>query len=144
MTATDPVVRAGELLAAFNSLVEPAVRAGWWSPGLLPTGLIVLETVGRHSGRPRRVPVAATLLDGCVFVATVLGARSQWMANLIARPEVRYWLGGRVHTGRARVFAPGTPPPSTEGLPPIARLFADGALPGAMLFGWTVAVITGE
>jgi hypothetical protein len=61
-----------------------------------------------------------------------------------SRPDVRYWLGGREHRGRARVFAPGAPPPSTEGLPPVARLVADGVVPAAALCGWTVAVIADE
>ena len=74
-------------------------------------------------------------------VSTLRGARSQWVRNLRARREVRYWLGGRARRGRARLFAPGAPPPPTDGLPPFARAVADALLPPATLFGWTFAVI---
>ncbi|HEV8440451.1 MAG TPA: nitroreductase/quinone reductase family protein [Methylomirabilota bacterium] len=131
-----------EFFRALNALVEPAVRAGCGSPGLLPTGMIVLETTGVTSGQPRRVPLLATIFDGCVFVSTALGPRARWVKNLTARPEVRYWVGGREQRGRARVFAPGVSPPSTTGLPPFARAVADGLLPPATAFGWTFAVIT--
>jgi len=133
-----------ELFRALNALVEPWVRAGCGSPGLFPTGLIVLETTGAKSGQPRRVPLLATVFDGCVFIATVRGPRSLWVRNLAAEPRVRYWVAGREHRGLARVFRPGEPLPDTEGLPPFARAAADGVLPPATLWGWTFAVITPE
>ena len=46
-----------EFFRTLNLLVEPAVRAGCGSPGIAPTGLIVLETKGRHTGIPYRTPV---------------------------------------------------------------------------------------
>src|SRR5512144_2594821 len=73
-----------DLYRAVNAVVEPLVRAGFASPGLLPTGLIVLETTGARSGQPRRVPLVATIFDGCVFLATVRGARSLWITNVVA------------------------------------------------------------
>jgi F420H(2)-dependent quinone reductase len=39
------------------------VRAGCGSPGLLPAGMVVLETTGAKSGLPRRVPLLATVLE---------------------------------------------------------------------------------
>jgi deazaflavin-dependent oxidoreductase (nitroreductase family) len=133
-----------ELFRALNALVEPWVRAGCGSPGLFPTGLIVLETTGAKSGEPRRVPLLATVFDGCVFIATVRGPRSLWVRNLAAQPRARYWVAGREHRGIARVFRPGEPLPYTAGLPPFARAAADGLLPPATLWGWTVAVIAPE
>ena len=81
-----------EFFRTLNALVEPAVRAGCASPGLLPTGMVVLETMGAKSGRLRRVPVLATVLEGCLFVGTAWGDRSQWLRNLRAEPRVRFWL----------------------------------------------------
>jgi len=133
-----------EFFRALNALVEPAVRAGCASPGLLPTGMVVLETTGAKSGRPRRVPLLATVLEGCLFVGTVRGVRSQWLRNLRAEQRVRYWLAGHEHRGAAVVFAEGAPRPATQRLPPLARAVADGLLPAGTACGWQFAVITPE
>ena len=133
-----------DFFRALNAVVEPAVRAGCGSPGLLPTGLIVLETTGARSKQPRRVPLLATVFDGCVFIATVRGARSLWVRNLVAEPRARCWVAGREHRGLARIFRPGGPPPDTAGLPLFARAAADGLLPPATLYGWTFVVIGPE
>jgi len=130
-----------EFFRTLNIVVEPLVRAGCGSPGILPTGLIVLETTGARSGQPRRIPLVATVFDRCVFLSTVRGDRSQWVRNIAADPAVRYWLAGREERGRARLFAPGRPLPSTEGMPVFARTVAESLLPPATLFGWCFAVI---
>jgi hypothetical protein len=64
-----------EFFRTLNALVEPAVRAGCASPGLFPTGMVLLETTGAKSGLPRRVPLLATVLEGCLFVGTARGDR---------------------------------------------------------------------
>jgi deazaflavin-dependent oxidoreductase (nitroreductase family) len=133
-----------EFFATLNALVEPAVRAGCASPGLLPTGLVLLETTGAKSGQPRRVPLLATVLEGCLFVGTACGDRSQWLRNLRAEPRVRYWLAGHEHRGAALVFAEGAPRPATQMLPPLARAVAEGLLPAATAWGWQFAVINPE
>ncbi len=130
-----------EFFRTLNALVGPAVRAGCASPGLLPTGMVVLETTGAKSGRPRRVPLLATVLEGCLFVGTARGARSQWLRNLRAEQRVRYWLAGREHRGTAFVFAEGAPRPATQMLPPLARAVAEGLVPAATACGWQFAVI---
>jgi deazaflavin-dependent oxidoreductase (nitroreductase family) len=130
-----------ELFRTLNAIVEPAVRTGCGSPGLVPTGLIVLETTGAKSGQRRRTPVLATVFDGCVFVGTVRGDRSLWMKNLRAEPRAHCWIAGRPHAGRARLFIPGEPPPTTSDLPALARAAADAFLSPATSFGWTFAVI---
>jgi deazaflavin-dependent oxidoreductase (nitroreductase family) len=141
--STTPTGRMeSDFFRALNALMEPAVRAGYGSPGLVPTGLVVLETAGRKSGEPRRVPLVGTLFDGCLFVGTMRGPQSQWMANVRADSRVRYWVLGREYRGRAVVIAPGGPPPATNALPPLARGVVEGLLPSATPFGWSFAVIT--
>jgi deazaflavin-dependent oxidoreductase (nitroreductase family) len=130
-----------EFFRTLNALVEPAVRAGCASPGLLPTGMVVLETTGAKSGLPRRVPLLATILEGCLFVGTARGARSQWLRNLRAEQRVRYWLAGREHGGAALLFGEGAPRPATQMLPPLARAVAEGLLLAATACGWQFAVI---
>jgi len=139
--ATPPRGLETDFFRALNALIEPAVRAGCGSPGLMPTGLVVIETTGAQSGRPRRVPLLATVLDGCVFVSTVRGPRSAWVGNLRAHPEVRYWLAGRERRGHAVLLAPGAPSPEVDRLPPLARAVAQGLLAPATAVGWTFAVI---
>jgi len=133
-----------EFFGTLNVLVEAAVRAGCASPGLLPTGMVLLETTGAKSGLPRRVPLLATVLEGCLFIGTARGARSQWLRNLRAEPRVRYWLAGREHGGAAFLFAEGPPRPATQMLPPLARAVAEGLLPAATACGWQFAVISPE
>src|SRR3984893_11177165 len=133
-----------EFFGALNALVEAAVRAGCASPGLLPTGMVLLETTGAKSGQTRRVPLLATVLEGCLCVGTACGDRSQWLRNLRAEPSVRYWLAGHEHRGAALVFGEGTPPPATRMLPPLARAVAEGLLPAATAWGWQFAVINPE
>ncbi len=131
-----------EFFRAFNALVEPWVRAGCGSPGLLPAGLVVLETTGAKSGLPRCVPLLATVLEGCLFVGTARGGRSHWLRNLRAEPRVRYWLAGREHKGTAFVFAEGAPRPATQMLPALVRALAEGLLPAATACGWQFVVIS--
>ena len=113
-----------ELFRTLNSLIEPAVRAGYGFPGIASTGLIVLETQGRRTGIPYRTPILATLIGDYLLIATILGERSQWIKNARMAPDVRYWLCGRVRGARALVFTPDDSPPDIQGLPPLARCIA--------------------
>lgn len=79
-----------DFFRCINSVVEPLVRIGFGSPRLWPTGLIVVETQGRKSGRTLNVPLLATRLGALVLVSTVRSRRSQWVKNLAAHPHVRY------------------------------------------------------
>jgi hypothetical protein len=106
-----------EFFRTLNALVEPAVRAGCAAPGLVPTGMIVLETTGAKTGRAARVPLMTTVLEGCPFVGTTQGDRAQWLRNLRADQRVRYWLAGREHRGTALVFAAGIPHPRPRCFP---------------------------
>jgi deazaflavin-dependent oxidoreductase (nitroreductase family) len=90
---------------ALTALTEPLVRGGIGSPTVCPTGVILLETTGRRSGRPHRTPVLAYEGDGYLPVSTTR-ARSDWMKNLRAHPSVRYWLRGARHDAEAFVFGP--------------------------------------
>jgi deazaflavin-dependent oxidoreductase (nitroreductase family) len=127
-----------------NAFVEPLVMRGCASPGLLPTGLTVLETRGRKSGEPRRTPLSASVIDGHVVVSTYRGRRSEWVRNALAEPSVRYWLGGRERAGRATILAQSGPEPVLDGLPDLVRALAEGPLRAAMALGWAFAIIRPE
>jgi len=90
-----------------NRVVEPVVRAGVGSPRMVPSGFIVLETVGRKTGKVRRSPLAATRFGEYVIVATFRGDRSLWVFNLAAQPRTKYWVGGKRRDARAFVMVEG-------------------------------------
>lgn len=92
---------------ALNSVLTPLAESGLLAPGMIPAGLIVLETTGWRSGRTHRTPLMAAALGDCLIVSTVRGRRSHWVKNLIAQPDVRYWSGDRSRDVRAYVAAPG-------------------------------------
>ena len=149
MTTPAPSVRPfanmeADFFRTLNACVEPAVRAGFASPGLIPVGLVVLETIGAKTGTPRPVPLVATLLEGCLFVSTVRGRQSRWMRNLQAHPRIRYWIAGQEHAGVAHVFEGNESPASADALPPLTRAVATQMLARGTAWGWTFAVIQPE
>jgi len=56
--------RFGGILRRLNARVESRIRFGFASPGILPAGLIVLETTGRRSGQVYRTPLLASMAPG--------------------------------------------------------------------------------
>jgi deazaflavin-dependent oxidoreductase (nitroreductase family) len=137
---TSPAVFERELSRALNQFIEPAVRSGCASPGVFPTGLIVLETRGRVTGQPRSVPLFAALIEDHVLVSTLRGNRSQWIRNLSVNPGVRYWLGGQAHDADALVFSASDAKPDLGGLPPAVRCAAESLGPAEAL-GWAFALL---
>jgi deazaflavin-dependent oxidoreductase (nitroreductase family) len=93
-----------EFFRMLNRVVEPLVRRGVGSPRLLPSGLIVLETKGRKTGRRIRSPLAATEIGEYVIVGTFRGDRSHWVLNLAAEPHAQYWVRGRARNAKAFVM----------------------------------------
>lgn len=96
-----------------NRVLEPTIRAGIGSPWLVPVGAVVLETVGRKSGRVYNVPVLVSEFRGVLVVSTVRG-RSQWIKNVAAQPAIGVWLRGGRRDCRAYVVTGGEM--RTEGL----------------------------
>jgi deazaflavin-dependent oxidoreductase (nitroreductase family) len=123
-----------------NRVIEPIAESGCFSPVFWPTGLVVLETTGRRTGKPHRNPVLAMLMDGHLIVRTFRGERSDWFNNLRANPRVAYWAGGERIAARATVHAPGEEC-STEGLPPFAAAGVAAAGLAVELMGWRFAVL---
>jgi deazaflavin-dependent oxidoreductase (nitroreductase family) len=84
----------------FNKLVLAAARAG------LPTpSVVILETVGRRSGQPRRVPVTRMLDGDTLWIVTEHGRKAAYVRNIEANPRVRVRAGRRWRTGTATVLA---------------------------------------
>ena len=123
-----------------NSVVEPLVRAGFGSPLLWPTGAIVLETTGRNTGQSFNIPLLATRMGDLVVVSTYR-RRSQWVKNLAASTETRYWMGGRSHEATALVITPDRDSSSSDTLPPNAACLAAFLQQQSQLFGISFAIL---
>ena len=97
-----------EIFNRINQVIEPVVRAGFGNPILWPTGAIVVETTGRKSGRKINLPVLATRIGDWVIFSTIR-RDAQWLKNLAANPNVRYWLAGQSHEAKALIVTPEQP-----------------------------------
>jgi len=67
-----------------------------------PAGYGVLTTTGRKTGKTRRRCVRAVRRDHKVYIVAIKGARTGWLKNVLANPEVRLRIGGGAFAGIAR------------------------------------------
>lgn len=65
--------------------------------------VILLTTIGRKSGLPRRTAVSAMRLPDRFVVFSGFGVQSNWYRNLLANPEVIVRYGHQCWRARARV-----------------------------------------
>ena len=82
-----------------NPVVRAAVRLG------LPLPLVViLETRGRKSGLPRRIPVGKALEGDTLWIVAEHGRKASYVRNIEADPHVRVRVGRTWRPGIARVL----------------------------------------
>ncbi len=129
-----------KFFSGFNQIAEPLIRAGFGNPILWPTGTIVVETIGRKSGRKIKIPVLATKLGEIIIFGTVR-QNSQWLKNLIATPEVCYWYAGQKREAIASIIAPGGKA-LLEKLPPQTDCLIGLLRTQSRLFGISFAILT--
>jgi len=121
-----------------NQIVEPLLLAGFGAPLLSPMGAIVVETRGRTTGQRSNVPLMAAVFGDVVVVSTVR-RRSNWLKNLVAHPEVRYWLGAREI--EATAFAVGHGIELPNDLPARISCLVDLLTRHSGLFGTSFAIL---
>jgi deazaflavin-dependent oxidoreductase (nitroreductase family) len=85
-----------------NRLVNPGVRR-MLEHARLP-GWALLETTGRRSGLPRRVPLGDGLRGAAFWIVTEHGYAADYVKNIQADPRVRVKARGRWRTGTARIL----------------------------------------
>jgi deazaflavin-dependent oxidoreductase (nitroreductase family) len=69
--------------------------------GVRASLVVELETIGRKSGEPRRVPLAGRADDTGVWVISQHGRRAGWAYNIAANPQVRVRIDDQWRSGTA-------------------------------------------
>lgn len=84
-------------------VINPVVRRllDWGVPG---TGSALLETTGRRSGVPRRVPVGNGLRGDEFWIITEHGWSADYVKNIQKDPRVRVKVGRRWRSGTAHIL----------------------------------------
>jgi deazaflavin-dependent oxidoreductase (nitroreductase family) len=84
-------------------LVNPIVRR-MLERGIAPRTHALLETVGRTSGRLRRVPVGNGLRGDTFWIVTEHGYAADYVKNIQRNPRVRVKVGRRWREGTAHLL----------------------------------------
>ena len=84
-------------------LLNPVVRRAL-EAGVAPRGWALLETTGRRSGRPRRVPVGNGLRGEHFWIVAEHSRHADYVRNIERDPRVRVKVGRRWHEGTAHVL----------------------------------------
>ena len=86
-----------EVVRAYQRFTMPFFRV---LCGIAP-GFGVVETVGRRSGKPRRVPVGGRLDGDAFWIVAGEGRRAHYVCNIKANPHVRVKFLGSWRSGTA-------------------------------------------
>jgi deazaflavin-dependent oxidoreductase (nitroreductase family) len=62
------------------------------SQALSRGGVIDITTVGRQSGKPRRIEIVYHNIDGRIYISGMPGFPRGWLANLAANPHFTFHL----------------------------------------------------
>ena len=82
-----------------NPIVRTAARLG------IPLPLVViLETRGRKSGQPRRIPVGKAITGDTLWIVAEHGRHAGYVRNIEANPQVRVMVAGHWRTGTAHLL----------------------------------------
>jgi deazaflavin-dependent oxidoreductase (nitroreductase family) len=84
-------------------LVNPVVR-GLLERGLMPRTHALLETTGRKSGQPRRVPLGNGLRGDTFWIVTEHGRQADYVKNIEKDPRVRVKVGRTWRSGTAHLL----------------------------------------
>jgi deazaflavin-dependent oxidoreductase (nitroreductase family) len=84
-------------------LLNPLMRR-LLEAGVVPRGWALLETTGRRSGEPRRVPVGNGLRGGHFWIVAEHGRHANYVRNIERDPRVRVKIGRRWLTGTAHLL----------------------------------------
>jgi deazaflavin-dependent oxidoreductase (nitroreductase family) len=104
------------------------------SPPYTRKNAIIIETVGRRSGKRRRLPVGFLEEDGKLIVVVEDGLHAAWVRNALARDgQLRVFLHGRWRDARLQP-RPGDPEPYLRRMNKVHAAFvhAESSVPGVV------------
>jgi deazaflavin-dependent oxidoreductase (nitroreductase family) len=82
-----------------NPVVKLAAKVG-----VRPPRVVVLETVGHKSGKPRRTPVGARSDGQTLWIVSEHGRNAAYIRNIDANPRVRVQMRGGWQGGTAQLL----------------------------------------
>lgn len=68
-------------------------------------GVLLLTTRGRKTGNPHTIGLQYELIDGCFYVGSADGERSDWYRNLVVDPHVNVQVGAHQFKAIAELVA---------------------------------------
>ena len=87
-----------QLIRAWQRYVlNPAVRV-LLAIGVVPLGISLLETTGRHSGKPRRNPVGEGRQGETFWIIAEHGHQANYVRNMASNPHVRVKIRAGLRT----------------------------------------------
>ena len=93
-------------------LLNPPVKF-LFAIGVAPPGRALLETTGRKTGKPRRIPVGNGLVGRQFWIIAEHGQKAAYVRNMADNPRVRLklreGLRARWHTGTAHLLSDDDP-----------------------------------
>ncbi len=98
------MAKRGAMRFVTNRLLNPVVRR-LLERGLWPRTQALLETTGRNTGSPRRVPVGNGLRGDSFWIVTEHGYAADYVKNILKQPRVRVKVGRRWYEGMAQIVA---------------------------------------
>ena len=82
-----------------NPIARPLLDRGLW-----PRTQALLETTGRKTGLPRRVPIGNGLRGDSFWIVTEHGYAADYVKNIQHDPRVRVKVDGRWYDGTAQLL----------------------------------------
>lgn len=97
-------LKTGPIGKAANAITVWGIRLGIGRPPYTRGNALIIETVGRRSGRRRRIPVGYIEEDGKLIVVVEDGARADWVRNAQHHGGLRVFHRGRWRDAQLRLI----------------------------------------
>jgi deazaflavin-dependent oxidoreductase (nitroreductase family) len=137
-TSTAPRPRSTRLQRTLRGIGKPLrmwpLLVGLPSPPYTRQNAIIIETIGRRSGKRRRLPVGFLEEDGKLIVVVEDGLHAAWVRNALARDgQLRVFLHGRWRDAQLQP-RPGDPEPYLRRMNRVHAAFVhvESSVPGVV------------